>query len=185
MVELARVEVDAPELAPGVVGEEADDLVLAAEGIPALAEDPLRRGELRGAWAHGLVTLAARAVEVPPVAAVGDEVELARRRPLGLQDRFVGTAGDPALRREVPVSVWSDGPGRPAGILPVEALVFEVGEVDRPVLHDVVAAAVLVDAAPGVETLRRDVGGRAVGGALADDDAPTLVRPQLGPVEVA
>src|SRR2546430_16190695 len=105
MVELARVEVDAPELAPCVVGEEADDRVLAAEGIPARAEDPLRRGELRGAWAHGLVTLAARAVEVPPVAAVGDEVELARRRPFGLQDRFVGTAGDPALRREVPIAV--------------------------------------------------------------------------------
>jgi hypothetical protein len=46
-------------------------------------------------------------------------------------------------------------------------------------------AAVLVDAAPGVEALRNDVLDMAPGVTPAHDDPAALVEPQLRPVEVA
>src|SRR5438477_79271 len=94
VVQLAGVEVDPAELCATRVGVDADDLVWAGERIEALSENPLRRAELGVTAAHGLVALTARAIEVPPIVAVGDEVQLARRRPFRLQHRFVVTAGN-------------------------------------------------------------------------------------------
>ena len=241
----------------------------------ALAERPLRRAELSGTVGDRLVALTARAVEVPPIAAIGHEVELAVRRPGRLLHRLLGAARDLALRggpaagvqlahpylssvpghvgmvprlpdeppavgadlgRRVEVVTARDGdrlplavdvegdngvdrlgragrvvlahgeyesPGRVHGhvgvadvrrggdrprrrvaVLAVEALVFEVGEVERPVFDREVAASVLVDAAAGVVSLGHEVLDATVGVATADDDPPRLVGPQLRPAEV-
>src|SRR6266581_2286996 len=74
---MAGVEVVAAEPGANRVRVNADDLVRSVKVIEALAEHPLRRTELRGTAAHRLVALATCAVEVPPVVAVGDAVELA------------------------------------------------------------------------------------------------------------
>ena len=92
LLQPAGVEVDASELGAAALVEDAHDLVGAVEGVETLAEHPLRRAELRRAPAHRLVAFAPCAVEVPPVVAVGHEIELAGRGPLGLQHGLVGAA---------------------------------------------------------------------------------------------
>jgi hypothetical protein len=75
------------------------------EVVVAHTERPLRPAELGGAPAYRLLALAARTVEVPPVAAVGDEVQLALWRPFGLEHRFAEAAGNPTLRADVAIHV--------------------------------------------------------------------------------
>ena len=105
LLQMAGVEVDAAEPGANRVRVNADDLVRSVKVIEALAEHPLRRTELRGTAAHRLVALATCAVEVPPVVAVGDEVELAAGRPLRLEHRLVFATRDLALGGDVSVAV--------------------------------------------------------------------------------
>src|SRR5450631_3523882 len=68
-------------------------------------------------------------------------------------------------------------------VLTVDPLVVEVGEPYRATVHRVVAAAIFVNARPGVVAGRRDI---CVDASTAPDDdlAARLGRPQLAPVEI-
>src|SRR5438105_15619028 len=78
----------------------------------------------------------------------------------------------------------ADRPRRITWILPVHALVVEVGEPDGGAADGIVAAAIFMDASAGVEAARCDVGDRAVRGSAHDDLPSVCVRPSLAPVEV-
>ena len=69
-------------------------------------------------------------------------------------------------------------------LLPVEALVGEVGEVDHSIRHRVGPAAVLVHPRPDVERRRGYVLGPAVGGPPHDDGPAPLHGAHLSPVDV-
>jgi len=78
----------------------------------------------------------------------------------------------------------SDGPWRGVAVLSVEALVVEVGEVERPVMDGEVSTPVLVDAAAGVVALGHQVLDAPVRVPPADHDPSAVVGTQLGPAEV-
>ena len=90
------VEQREPRVAVLPVG--ADDAAAAVEAVAGHPEGPLRHAEFGRHRLQRLDLTVALPVEVPPAAAVGDEVQLALRRPRRLEDRFVAAAGD-ALRR--------------------------------------------------------------------------------------
>src|SRR5712671_4395891 len=70
------------------------------------------------------------------------------------------------------------------GILTIDLLISKVGKVDDPVMHDVITAAVFVNAGSGIEFRRVDIGGCSVGGSPDDDLAPSFRRTHLNPIDV-
>ena len=105
--------------------------------------------------------------------------------------RVVLTDRDDAIARFVDdhvrmpeVCFGCDRSRRATALLPVQALVFEVGEEDGPVPDRVMPAAILMHPAARVEALGRHIADGPVRVAMADDDPSRLVRTQLRPVEV-
>ena len=87
-------------LAPGHRGDRA----VREEPVGRAPEDPGRVGELRLHRGEGLEARAVhQAIEVPPPAAVRDEVEDAVGTPFGLRDRLVGAAGREVRLPERPI----------------------------------------------------------------------------------
>src|SRR5256886_2648422 len=82
------------------------------------------------------------------------------------------------------IPLGADGPGHLPRILPVQALVVEVGEPDGAAADCIFATAIFMDARAGVEAVRCDVGDRAIRGSAHDDLPAVLVRPALDPVNV-
>src|SRR5713101_8913588 len=77
-----------------------------------------------------------------------------------------------------------DRDGWPSRIVPVEALILEVGEPDGALAHQVPAAAILVDPRARVVLRRRDVRDAPVGTAPDNDITASLGRPLLDPIDV-
>src|SRR5256885_8577316 len=97
-------------------------------------------------------------------------------------DAFVHRVDGQVCMAHIPFG--GDRPRRLARILPVHALVVEVGEPDGGAADGIVAAAIFMDASAGVEAARRDVGDRAVRGSANDHLPAVFVRPSLDPVQV-
>src|SRR5262249_54364440 len=76
--------------------EGADDPARRGESVGRHPKDPLRRAEFRLAIEQRFRAAVFVTIEVPPSSAVGDEMKPAVRRPLGLEDRFGGSSGNPA-----------------------------------------------------------------------------------------
>ncbi len=68
----------------------------AEKSIPAAAEGPGRAGEFGRHRTDGLLAIGVKAIEVPPAALVGHEIELPVGRPGRLHDRLAWAAGDPS-----------------------------------------------------------------------------------------
>ena len=132
-VDLAVRRVNRIELAAAIQQAQAPATVLAVRGKnPAVMreavgrhpEDPLRLSELRfpRVQRNGAAIVE---VQVPIPRPVGHVVELSGRRPLWLEDRLVGTAGNllplfqPAIRTEVPDPQLGAVPGH-VRVLPLE-----------------------------------------------------------------
>ena len=129
--EVARRDVE-QAVAPGAAADRHDRAVR-QEPVGRAAEDPARVGEL---GLHRRERLEPRAVhepvQVPPAAAVRDEVERAVGGPLGLDDRLVRAAGREDGVAQGPVR--GDRRDPQAGGVPghVGVVPFEPGEL-RPV----------------------------------------------------
>ena len=104
--------VDEPEVLDAVPTVAGHDAPVGQEVVVLEAEDPRRLGELGGQWGErgdgGCAVRARRrhrrmaldTVQVPPAAAVADEVQPAVRAPGRLKDALGGAAGDAPLRGE-------------------------------------------------------------------------------------
>src|SRR5207247_8494636 len=77
------------------------------------------------------------------------------------------------------ITFRADWLGHLTRILPVQALVVEVGEPDGAAADCIVAAAIFMDARAGIEAARCDVGDRAIRGSAHDDLPAVLFRPAL------
>src|SRR5207245_5232347 len=66
----------------------ADDLIRGLERVRGHGEDPLRAAELCGHRAQGLDAAVFPTIEIPPAAAIRNEVEFAAGGPLRLKDRL-------------------------------------------------------------------------------------------------
>ncbi len=122
--EIARGDVD--EAVPAGAARGRHDRSVGQEPVGRAAEDPARVREL---GLHRRQRLQPRAVDepvqVPPAAAVRDEVERAVGGPLGLDDRFIRTAGreDGLAERPVRGHRRDPQPGRVprhVGVVPLE-----------------------------------------------------------------
>ena len=110
-----RIEAPAAQVQPGerpdaVPDEGADQALGRFEGVSRRAEHPLRPGEFGVHRRERLDRAVPLAIEVPPAAPVGDEDEIAVRRPFRLDDRFVGSAGDGARVSDRAVGAGSRRP---------------------------------------------------------------------------
>ena len=94
--ERAAARRQARQAADAVLDIGADDFVVRPETVHRAAEAPVRAAELRLARAQRMHHAVLEAVQIPPAAAVGHEVQQAAGRPLGLADRLVQAAGDQA-----------------------------------------------------------------------------------------
>jgi len=83
-----------------------------------------------------------------------------------------------------PIDGWRERLGDATGPLAVEALIAQVGKVDRAVQDGKGTAAVLMDAGAGVKGSWGHIAQAPVGRPAHDDVAAALRRPQLDPVDV-
>ena len=124
----------------------ADDACLRLEAVGAHPEHPLGLAELGLHRTERPRRALVAAIEVPPAAAVRDEVEDALGRPLGLEDRLLGPAGHELGRRERAVAVELGAPQRAAVPRHVGVVPGEPGQ----------APAIGAEARRGVEIAARD-----------------------------
>ena len=73
---------------------------------------------------------------------------------------------------------------RTVGVLPVDALVYPVGQVDRAVSDGIRSAAVLVHGVAHVEAWRRERVHLTLGVPAHHDDPPALGRSRIEPVDI-